>query len=406
MKRMSSAPSPFGMAALDLFASALGAFILIAVVIFPMIGKAVPDIPAPPAPIIMAMPAPDPVPCPVCPTCPVVAAVTEPIACPVCPACPVPEPTPVTICPEVAAPDPVECPVCPPVPAQVICPVCPPAPPPVICPEPAPAPIQVDAPHFRFPHLDIIVALDITNSMSGQVANLKAEVEQLAVLLNRISPSFGIGMVAFGDRRWESPLYLFPLRELSGPAANRDAFRTFVNGLSVGMGTGRGSNPDSPEAFYDALSAASQMTWRPRSERRVVVMVTDNPAYSDEIDRSISGRDRHRPARRPPRLHGLRQDGEREPTRHRGVSPERRRGRRRPVRAGRGRLADGQPASVPVLTGRAGYPRSGPGSSCSRFDKFPRQYWPILFRAPSSFPRMTCIANISTADCRSASRVV
>ncbi len=287
MKKMSSAPSPFGMAALDLFASALGAFILIAVVIFPMIGKAVPDIPAPPAPIIMAVPAPDSVVCPVCPTCPVVAAVTKPIDCPVCPACPVPEPVPVTICPEVAVPDPVECPVCPPVPAQVICPVCPPAPPAVICPEPAPAPIQVDAPHFRFPHLDIIIALDITNSMSGQVANLKAEVEQLAVLLNRISPSFGIGMVAFGDRRWESPLYLFPLRELSGPAANRDAFRTFVNGLSVGMGTGRGSNPDSPEAFYDALSAASGMTWRQRSERRVVVMVTDNPAYSDEIDRSI-----------------------------------------------------------------------------------------------------------------------
>jgi len=145
----------------------------------------------------------------------------------------------------------------------------------------------VDAPHFRFPHLDIIVALDVTNSMRGQVASLKAEVEQLAVLMNRISPSFGIGMVAFGDRRWESPLFLFPLREISGPTANRDAFRTFVNGLSVGMGTGSGNNPDSPEAFYDALSAASRMTWRPRSERRVVVLVTDNPAYSDEIDRSI-----------------------------------------------------------------------------------------------------------------------
>ena len=275
MKKRNRAPSPFGIAALDLFASALGAFILIAVVIFPMIGEAVPDIPAPPAPIIMAVPTPDSVVCPLCPTCPVVAAVTKPVDCPVCPTCPVPEPVPETICPEVAVPDPVECPVCPPVPA------------PVICPEPAPAPIQVNAPHFRFPHLDIIIALDITNSMGGQVAALKGEVEQLAVLLNRISPSFGIGMVAFGDRRWESPLFLFPLRELSGPAANRAAFRTFVNGLSVGMGTGNGTNPDQPEAFYDALGAASRMTWRPRSERRVIVLVTDNPAYREEIDRSI-----------------------------------------------------------------------------------------------------------------------
>ncbi len=275
MKKRSRVPSPFGIAALDLFASALGAFILIAVVIFPMIGKAVPDIPAPPAPIIMAVPAPDSIVCPVCPTCPVVAAVVEPINCPVCPACPVPEPVPVTICPEVPAPD------------STICPVCPPMPPPVICPEPAPAPIQVDAPHFRFPHLDIIIALDVTNSMGGQVASLKAEVEQLAVLMNRISPSFGIGMVAFGDRRWESPLFLFPLREISGPTANRNAFRTFVNGLSVGMGTGTGRNPDGPEAFYDALSAASRMSWRPRSERRVVVLITDNPAYDEEIDQSI-----------------------------------------------------------------------------------------------------------------------
>ncbi|MYC91948.1 MAG: hypothetical protein F4X15_10805, partial [Gemmatimonadetes bacterium] len=171
MKKRNRAPSPFGIAALDLFASALGAFILIAVVIFPMIGEAVPDNPPAPAPIIMEAPPPDSVACPVCPTCPVVAAVVEPIACPVCPTCPVPEPVPETICP--AIPDPVACPVCPTVPA------------PVICPEPAPAPIQVDAPRFRFPHLDLIVALDVTNSMRGQVASLKAEVEQLAVLMNR-----------------------------------------------------------------------------------------------------------------------------------------------------------------------------------------------------------------------------
>ena len=222
-----------------------------------MIGEAVPEIPTLPAPTILEAPPPDSV------------------VCPVCPMCPVPEPVKETVCPAVAVRDPVECPVCPPVPA------------PLICPEPAPAPIQVNAPQFRFPHLDIIIAPDVTNSMRGQVASLKAEVEQLAVLMNRISPSFGIGMVAFGDRRWESPLFLFPLRELSGPTANREAFRTFVNGLSVGMGTGNGNNPDQAEAFYDALATASRLSWQPRSERRVVVLVTDNPAYTEEIDRSI-----------------------------------------------------------------------------------------------------------------------
>ncbi len=275
MKKRNRELSPFGIASLDLFASALGAFILIAIVIFPMIGKAVPEVTIPPAPIIVEAPPLDPVECPACPECPVLATVSNPIDCPVCPVCPVPEPTTETICPEVAVPDPVDCPVCPPVPA------------PVVCPESSPAPIQVDAPHFRFPHLDIVIALDVTSSMGGQVAALKAEVEQLALLLNRISPSFGIGMVAFGDRRWERPLFLFPLRQISGPTVNRAAFRAFVNGLSVRMGAGNGANPDRPEAFYDALAAASRMTWRPQSERRVIVLVTDSPAYREEVSQSI-----------------------------------------------------------------------------------------------------------------------
>jgi len=64
-----------------------------------------------------------------------------------------------------------------------------------------------------------------------------------------MAPSFGIGLVAFGDRQWDQPTITFPLRQISGPTLNRAAFRGFVNNLSVRMGLGGGGNNDPPEAF-------------------------------------------------------------------------------------------------------------------------------------------------------------
>ena len=281
MKKRNRELSPFGMASLDLFASALGAFILISIVIFPMIGEAVPEIPTEPVEILEAPP-PEPVDCPICP---VLAAVPEDADCPICPVCPecpvlapMPVPTPVAAppCPEVTVPEPIPCPICPEVPEPVPCPVA------------APAAVANVERHFQFPHLDLVIALDVTSSMGRQVAALKAEVGQLAILLEQISPSFGIGMVAFGDRHWDQPLTVFPLRQISGPTRNRAAFRGFVNGLSVRMGLGRGGNADQPEAFLQALSQASRMTWRPESVRRVIVLVTDSPAYPEDLGRAIA----------------------------------------------------------------------------------------------------------------------
>lgn len=123
--------------------------------------------------------------------------------------------------------------------------------------------------------------------MGRQVASLKTEVGQLSDLLNRLSPSLGLGLVAFGDRYWERPLTVFPLREVSGPTLNRSAFRGFVNNLAVGMGVGRGRNSDGPEAVLMALAEAARMQWRPHAQQRVIVLVTDNTAYPEEVSSSI-----------------------------------------------------------------------------------------------------------------------
>lgn len=226
MKRRSREISIFSMSALDLFASALGAFILIAIVIFPYF----PNTARTPM-VVVAAPSPEP--------CP-----------PVIPCPPVPDPAPA-------------CPPCPPVP-------------------------EPSQPATQFPHLDLVVALDVSGSMGRQIASLKAEVDQLSSLLIALTPSLGMGMVAFGDRQWDRPVTSFGLREISASPAGRTAFQDFVAGLDSNMGLGGGQNPDGPEAFYQALTEAARMGWRPDAELRMIVLITDNPAYPDEVRQAIA----------------------------------------------------------------------------------------------------------------------
>ena len=222
MRRRSREISIFSMSALDLFASALGAFILLAVVVFPFFPNTARS------PVVV-----------------------------------------------VAAPDPPECPPVLPCPPDVPCPPCPPV--------PAPAP-----PATQFPHLDLVIALDVSGSMGDRIASLKVEVDQLSRVLIGLTPSLGLGVVAFGDRDWQRPVTTFALREVSGSAAAQAAFRDFVLGLDVNLGLGAGGNPDPPEAFLLALREAGGMDWRPGAEQRMVVLITDNPAYPEEADQAIA----------------------------------------------------------------------------------------------------------------------
>ena len=233
MKRRSREISIFSMSALDLFASALGAFILLAIVVFPYF----PNTSRSPV-VVVAAPAP--------PDCP-----------------------PVLPCP----PD-VPCPPCPPAPTPPAPPAAPPAP---------PAP-----PATQFPHLDLVIALDVSGSMGDRIASLKVEVDQLSSVLIGLTPSLGMGVVAFGDRYWQRPVTTFALREVSSSTASLAAFRDFVLRLDVNMGLGAGNNPDPPEAFLLALREAGGMPWRPSAELQMVVLITDNPAYPEEVDLAIA----------------------------------------------------------------------------------------------------------------------
>lgn len=216
MKRASREVNIFSMSALDLFASALGAFILLTVAALPFFPNTTT---APPSP-----------------------------------ECPTPKPAPT-------------------------CPVCPEAP---TCPEPKPVPHSSKA---KLPPTDIVIAMDVTGSMQNQIDALKSNIADLGRILNRLTDSAGIGVIAFGDRRWSQPIFSQSIVDISN-SSEFDALVRFINRMQPNMGLSRlqALNPDQPEAVDMALDQAIKMNWRSGSERRFIIILTDNPAYPEKIN--------------------------------------------------------------------------------------------------------------------------
>lgn len=141
---------------------------------------------------------------------------------------------------------------------------------------------------FKLPHTDLVIALDVTGSMGEVVAGLKREISGLTRILSKLAPSVGIGVVAFGDRHWSQEQFVHALKEVSASSGNMSALKRFINSLRTDMGKGSGSNNDQPEALANALRTAIGMPWRAESEKRIVVIITDNAAYPEERGAAIA----------------------------------------------------------------------------------------------------------------------
>ncbi|WP_333609217.1 vWA domain-containing protein, partial [Arsukibacterium sp.] len=189
----------FSMSALDLFASAMGAFILLAVIALPFFGN------------ISKIPTEAPLQCP------------EPVICP----------------------KPVPCQVCPP---------------------PTPPGFQ------KMDKLDLVVVLDISGSMSAEINSLKAEIRDIAALLDRLSDSAALRLVVFGDDGFDIPVTHFPLTL----TRNVDILQAQLQNVKVDVGRGRGSNNTDGEAVYPGFSEAMKTQWRADATRRTVVIITDD----------------------------------------------------------------------------------------------------------------------------------
>ena len=134
---------------------------------------------------------------------------------------------------------------------------------------------------IEIPDIDIVICLDVTGSMGAQIAGLQQQIVDLANVLDALAPSAGVGVVAFGDRAWRRPLYVQRIVETAQAAA----LQRFVNTLSPAMGHTQATDPnrDTPEAVALAMEEAVRLNWRPVSRRRYIVAVTDNPAYPDRV---------------------------------------------------------------------------------------------------------------------------
>ena len=130
----------------------------------------------------------------------------------------------------------------------------------------------------QVPDLDIVIRLDGSASTSEEIEGHKREIADLGNVLDTLAPSTGIGVVAYGDRRWRNPIYVQKIVSLSRLAVPE----RFVRGLEANVNDPRGRrNQDTPEALATALDRAAGLIWRSVSQRRYIVVVADAPRYAE-----------------------------------------------------------------------------------------------------------------------------
>ena len=300
MKPLASHEDQIGTAAVDLFASGMGAFILIAVIFMVLFAVMPRQEDVAPIPQSVSQPmaefsCPDPSPAPVNPE--ISPSVAPASTCPPAPeSLDCPAPTVVEVpqaCPAPPEPVPLECPA--PVAAQV-CPACPicPTPQPVIA-TPAPVVESVEPPvpaastseaTLLMPDYDIVFVLDSTGSMNNEIDSLKRELYMVVEVLERIMPSVGVGIVTFNDRLQSPAVRHYPVRRLTGDESAMREILRFVRDITAG--DGNGPNPDLPEAVLQALRTAASTSFRPEVANRLIIVITDSYAYEDEEEQAFA----------------------------------------------------------------------------------------------------------------------
>jgi len=166
------------------------------------------------------------------------------------------------------------------------------APPPPEPPPPAP-PAPSDT---QFPALDLVVVLDVTDSMEDSFEGARGDIDNLIQVLSVMSPSLSVGVVGYGDRLWSGRhLIPFPLQTLTDSPAGQVALRNFIledldinAGCSVPENCPRAENDSYEEDLLLALREAVDMEWREESERKVILVLTDAPAYPEDAQQVIA----------------------------------------------------------------------------------------------------------------------
>jgi hypothetical protein len=136
-----------------------------------------------------------------------------------------------------------------------------------VAPEPErgerPAPLTID-------DLDLVFVMDTTGSMRRELEDLQANLVGIIRVLNRLAASLRVGFVAYRDRGEAYVTLQNPLEAMN--AANLNQMVGFVGRLGASGGG------DDPEAVDEALRQALAMPWRSNAEGRIIV-IGDAPVH-------------------------------------------------------------------------------------------------------------------------------
>jgi len=159
---------------------------------------------------------------------------------------------------------------------------------------PPPAPSKKPG-AIAIPPLDLVIAIDTTGSMRDEIAELQAGIFGIIRILNRLSPSLAVGIVAFRDEGEEYVTRVHPLETMNEAALQKAI--AFVDSLNA-----RGGGDD-PEAVDTALAAAMKLGWREGVMGRLIV-IGDQPPHPERIGSALDLARGHYSAKLPGRSVG------------------------------------------------------------------------------------------------------
>jgi hypothetical protein len=126
--------------------------------------------------------------------------------------------------------------------------------------------------------LDLVMVLDATGSMAGELADLRASLLGIVRILHRLAPTLQVGFVAYKDIGEPYVTRAFPLTAMDD-GGKRDLVR-FVEAIRAKGGG------DIPEPVDTALEAATSMDWRSGARGQILV-IGDAPAKAQGWQRAL-----------------------------------------------------------------------------------------------------------------------
>lgn len=137
---------------------------------------------------------------------------------------------------------------------------------------------EATAAGLRPKDMEIVFVCDTTASMGSHLDGIKKNLKDVVDILKLVNKRIRIGFVAYRDiaEQGVPNTYVtktFPLREMTDNSFR--SLNTFVDGLNAGSL----ANKDQPESVTIALKSARSMQWSQGNWKHIIVVITDASAH-------------------------------------------------------------------------------------------------------------------------------